>query len=122
MSVLARAKGVPPADNLELEVCYGAGDQMRVSVLFDTCEQLESFGLTIKPLLKEIGFDPSEPEVVEVHKVIRRGEYKAKTFLGVTLQRGKAMLFFYTMSVVFDTLGCNDGEAETSRGRITLQP
>ena len=47
---------------------------MRVSVLFDTPEQLESFGQTIKPLFEEIGFDPGEPEVVEVHKVIRRGE------------------------------------------------
>ena len=122
MSVLARAKGVPPADGLELEVCYGAGDQMRVSVLFDTCEQLEPFGLTITPLLEEIGFDSGEPEVVEVHKVIRRGEQEAKTFLGVTLQRGKAMLFFYAVSVVFDTLGCNDGGAETSTGRLTFQP
>ena len=74
MSVSARVKSVPPADGLELEVCYGAGDQMRVSVLFDTCEQRESFGQTIKPLFEEIGFEPGEPEVVEVHKVIRLGE------------------------------------------------
>tara|TARA_Y100001933_G_C18463701_1_gene341153 strand:+ start:208 stop:351 length:144 start_codon:yes stop_codon:yes gene_type:complete len=47
---------------------------MRVSVLFDTPEQLEAFGQTIKPIFEEIGFDPGEPEVVEVHKVIRRGE------------------------------------------------
>jgi len=71
---LLYSKGVHPADGLELEVCYGTGDQMKVSVLFDTCEQLESFGQTIKPLFEEIGFDPGEPEVVEVHKIIRRVE------------------------------------------------
>ena len=71
---LLYAKGVHPADGLELEVCYGTGDQMRVSVLFDTPEQLESFAQKIKPLFEEIGFDPGEPEIVGVHKVIRRGE------------------------------------------------
>ena len=54
-------------------MCYGSGDQMRVSVLFDTIEQLEAFGNKIKPLFEEIGFDPGEPEIVDVHKVIRRG-------------------------------------------------
>ena len=71
---LLYAKGVHPADGLELEVCYGTGDQMRVSVLFDTPEQLELFAQKIKPLFEEIGFDPGEPEIVGVHKVIRRGE------------------------------------------------
>ena len=70
---LLYSKGVHPADGLELEVCYGSGDQMRVSVLFDTIEQLEAFGNEIKPLFEEIGFDPGEPEIVDVHKVIRRG-------------------------------------------------
>ena len=71
---LLYAKSVHPADGLELEFCYGTGDQMRVSVLFDTPEQLESFAQKIKPLFEEIGFDPGEPEIVGVHKVIRRGE------------------------------------------------
>ena len=71
---LLYAKGVHPADGLELEVCYGTGDQMRVSVLFDTPEQLESFAQKIKPIFEEISFDPGEAEIVEVHKVIRRGE------------------------------------------------
>ena len=47
---LLYSKGVHPAEGLELEVCYGSGDQMRVSVLFDTIEQLEAFGNKIKPL------------------------------------------------------------------------
>ena len=70
---LLYSKGVHPAEGFELEVCYGSGDQMRVSVLFDTIEQLEAFGNKIKPLFEEIGFDPGEPEIVDVHKVIRRG-------------------------------------------------
>ena len=29
-------EGIQPAPGLELEVCYGSGDQMKVSVLFDS--------------------------------------------------------------------------------------
>ena len=70
---LLYSKGIHRADGRELEVCCGSGDQMRVSVVFDTIEQLEAFGNKIKPLFEEIGFDPGEPEIVDVHKVIRRG-------------------------------------------------
>ena len=65
-------KGIHPAPGLELEVCYGEGDKMKVSVLFDTMEEMEAFGAKIKPVFEEVGFDPGSPEIVEVHNVIRR--------------------------------------------------
>ena len=37
-------KGIHPAPGLELEVCYGDGDIMNVSVLFDSMEVNVSFG------------------------------------------------------------------------------
>ena len=70
---LLYAKGIHPAPGLELEVCFGEGDKMNVSVLFDTMEHMEAFGKKIKPVLEEAGFDPGLPEVIEVHNVIRRG-------------------------------------------------
>ena len=51
---LLYSKGVHPAEGLELEVCYGSGDQMRVSVLFDTIEQLEASGIKLNPCLKKL--------------------------------------------------------------------
>ena len=73
-AVLARLyeEGIQPAPGLELEVCFGSGDQMKVSVLFDSREELDAFGARLKPILEEMNLDPGEPEVFEVHNVIRR--------------------------------------------------
>ena len=65
-------EGIHPAPGLELEVCFGSGDQMKVSVLFDSREELDAFGARLKPILEEMNFDPGEPEVFEVHNIIRR--------------------------------------------------
>jgi len=65
-------EGVQPAPGLELEVCYGSDDQMKVSVLFDSQEHLDAFGARLMPILEEVGMDPGEPEVLEVHNIIRR--------------------------------------------------
>ena len=71
-------EGVHPAEGLELEVCFGSGDQMKVSVLFDSMQAFQAFGerigpiKRIGPIIREMGVDPGEPEVVEVHHVIRR--------------------------------------------------
>jgi hypothetical protein len=74
-AVLARLyeEGIQPAPGLELEVCFGSGDQMKVSVLFDSKEHLDAFGARLQPILSEMGVNPGEPEIVEVHNVIRRG-------------------------------------------------
>ena len=66
-------EGIHPASGLELEVCFGSGDQMKVSVLFDSKELLDAFGARLQPILSGMGMNPSEPEIVEVHNVIRRG-------------------------------------------------
>ena len=66
-------EGIHPASGLELEVCFGSGDQMKVSVLFDSKELLDAFGARLQPILSEMGMNPGEPEIVEVHNVIRRG-------------------------------------------------
>jgi hypothetical protein len=64
--------GVFPADGLEFEVCFGSGDNLKVSQVWDTKEQLETFGARLAPVLAELGIDPGEPEVVEVHNIIKR--------------------------------------------------
>jgi hypothetical protein len=64
--------GVFPADGLDYEICFGSDDHFKVSQVWDTKEQLEAFGARLRPILAEAGIDPGEPEVVEVHNVIRR--------------------------------------------------
>jgi hypothetical protein len=65
-------EGISPADGLEFEICFGSGDQHRVSLLWDSPEQMAAFGERLAPILAELGIDPGEPEVFEVHNVIRR--------------------------------------------------
>ena len=67
-------EGVHSAPGLELEVCYGSGDQMKVPIIFDPHEHLDVFGARLTPILKSVGVNPSKPEVLEVHNIIRRGE------------------------------------------------
>jgi len=64
--------GVFPADGLDYEICFGSGDKLKVSQVWDSKEQLDAFGARLMPILAELGIDPGEPEVVEVHNIIKR--------------------------------------------------
>ena len=74
-AILARLyeEGIHPAEGLELEVCFGSGDQMKVSVLFDSMDAFEKVGGRLQPVLQELGMDPGTPDIMDVHHVIRRG-------------------------------------------------
>ena len=63
--------GVFPADGLDYEVCFGSGDKHKVFQVWDTQEHLDAFGAKLMPILAEVGIDPGQPEVVEVHNIIR---------------------------------------------------
>lgn len=63
--------GFPP-DGLDVHVCFGAEGNLRVSEVWDSLEQLEAFGERLRPLLADIGIDPGEPEVIEIHNLVKR--------------------------------------------------
>ena len=65
-------EGISPADGLDYELCFGSGDQMQVSLVWDSKEQLDAFAARLMPILAEVGIDPGEPEVFEVHNIIKR--------------------------------------------------
>jgi hypothetical protein len=64
--------GVFPADGLDYEICFGSEGNLRVSQVWDSKQQMEAFGARLMPILAEVGIDPGEPEVVEVHNIIKR--------------------------------------------------
>jgi hypothetical protein len=64
--------GVFPADGLDYELCFGSGDKLKVSQVWDSREQLDAFGARLRPILAEMQIDPGEPEVLEVHNIIKR--------------------------------------------------
>jgi hypothetical protein len=65
-------EGVFPADGLDYEICFGKPGHLKVSQVWDSQEQLDAFGARLMPLLAELGIEPGQPEVLEVHNVIRR--------------------------------------------------
>lgn len=68
-----REGGVFPAEGLDYEICYGSDGNLKVSQVWDTQEQLDAFGARLMPILSELGINPGEPEVLEVHSIIHRG-------------------------------------------------
>jgi hypothetical protein len=61
-----------PPDGLEYHVCFLADGNVRVSEIWDSREQLDAFGERLMPLLADVGIDPGEPELLEIHNIIRR--------------------------------------------------
>lgn len=61
-----------PPDGLDYHVCFGDKADIRVSEIWDTREQFEKFGERLMPMLSEAGIDPGEPDVFEIHNIIRR--------------------------------------------------
>lgn len=68
-----RAQGDFPPDGLDYHVAFGSDGNFRVSEIWDSREQFEAFGRRLMPLLSEMGVElAGEPEVFEVHNIIRR--------------------------------------------------
>ena len=62
-----------PPDGLEYHLALGPEENMRVSEIWDSPEQLDAFAARLMPILAELGIELSgEPEIVEVQNVIRR--------------------------------------------------
>jgi len=66
------ATGDFPPDGMEYHVCFGTEGNLRVSEIWDSREQLDAFGERLMPVLAEIGIEPGEPELLEVHNIVKR--------------------------------------------------
>jgi hypothetical protein len=61
-----------PPDGMEYHVCFGSEGNLRVSEIWDSQEKFEAFGSRLMPVLAEVGIEPGEPEVLEVHNSVSR--------------------------------------------------
>jgi hypothetical protein len=62
-----------PPDGMDYHICFGTDGNLRVSEIWDSKEQLEAFGQRLMPVLAEVGIEFSaEPEILEVHNMIKR--------------------------------------------------
>ena len=46
--------------------------KLRVSEIWDSQEQFEAFGERLMPILEQVGIDPGQPEIHQVHNTIKR--------------------------------------------------
>ncbi len=68
---LSEAGHFPP-EGMEYHVCFLADGNVRVSEIWDSREQLDAFGERLMPVLEELGIDPGEPEILEIHNIVSR--------------------------------------------------
>jgi len=59
-----------PAGRLH-HTCYGDKTALKVTDVFDTAANFETFGKVLIPILVELGVDVGRPEPIEVHNIIR---------------------------------------------------
>jgi hypothetical protein len=65
--------GAWPPDGLDYHVVFGSDGNLRVSEIWDSPEQFQTFGATLMPVLAEVGIEFSgDPEVFEIHQSLRR--------------------------------------------------
>jgi hypothetical protein len=63
----------PNPDGLDIHLLFGTEGNLRVSELWDSREQFQAFGEQLMPILTDMGIEFSaEPEVFEVHNLIKR--------------------------------------------------
>jgi hypothetical protein len=64
--------GFPPA-GLEYHVAFESGGSLRVSEIWDSREQFETFGERLMPILADVGIElAGEPEILKIHNVVKR--------------------------------------------------
>jgi len=61
-----------PPDGLEYHIAFLVDGGIRVSEIWDSRDKWEAFGERLMPILADVGIEPGEPEVFEVHNIIRR--------------------------------------------------
>lgn len=66
---LEQAGAGSPAGRL-YHVCFGDPNNLSISDIWDTRESFDKFAETVVPIVKELGVDYREPEVLEVYNMI----------------------------------------------------
>jgi hypothetical protein len=61
-----------PPEGMEFHVCFGPEGNLRVSEIWASREQFETFAERLTPAIREAGIDMSEgPEIFDVYNIVR---------------------------------------------------
>ena len=64
----AAGAGSPPGRSYHCAFAGGSG--LHVFDVWDSQESFDEFGQKLMPILGEVGVDPAEPQIAEVHNII----------------------------------------------------
>ena len=67
---LEQAGAATPAGRL-YHTCYGSGDQLRVTDVWESGEAFEQFGQTLMPILQQVGIEPGQPIISPTHNIVK---------------------------------------------------
>jgi hypothetical protein len=51
--------------------CFGPPDKLMVFDVWSSQAAFDKFGKTLMPILQELGVEPGQPSVMEIHKVVK---------------------------------------------------
>ena len=61
-----------PPDGLAYHVAFSSGGSFRVSEIWESQEQFDTFGKRLMPILTDAGVElAGEPEMLEIHNIIQ---------------------------------------------------
>ena len=59
-------------EGLEFHVAFKSDGKFVVSEIWDSREQFDAFGERLMPVLKDAGIEPGQPEILEIHNIVKR--------------------------------------------------
>ena len=66
------AAGAGAPEGRSYHVALETNGEIQVFDIWESQEAFEAFGATLVPIMTGLGVDPGEPEVFEVHNIIKR--------------------------------------------------
>jgi len=52
-------------------ICFGTETNLRVTEVWESQETFIAFGQTLIPILQQVGIDPGQPDISQVHNTIQ---------------------------------------------------
>jgi hypothetical protein len=74
---LKQAGAAHPAGR-SYHACFGPSDKLMVFDVWSSQAAFDKFGKTLMPILQQLGIDPGQPSVLQIHKVVTRPAKRPK--------------------------------------------
>jgi hypothetical protein len=88
-SQLLKQAGAAHPPGRTFHVAFGPSDKLMVFDVWSSQAAFDKFGKTLLPILQQLGIDPGQPAVADIHKVIRPPAKRPKKKKRASAKRAK---------------------------------